>query len=141
MLLSLSALIAFAADRWSKRVVLRTLDGKPPVVVGLGVRIRVVHNVRRGRPAGRAGVLLACAWLAAAAVLAAIVWQRAPGGQPALALSLGAAIGGAAGNLVDRFRRGAVIDFIDLGWWPVFNVADAAIVGGVLIAAWCLLTT
>lgn len=43
---------------------------------------------------------------------------------------LGAAIGGATGNLLDRVWRGAVIDFIDLRVWPVFNLADVAIVSG-----------
>lgn len=40
-------------------------------------------------------------------------------------------VGGALGNAVDRLFRGAVIDFIDFGWWPVFNIADIAIVVGV----------
>ena len=51
----------------------------------------------------------------------------------------GAIAGGAVGNLLDRlfraddgFLSGAVIDFIDLGWWPVFNIADSAIVVGVV---------
>jgi signal peptidase II len=51
---------------------------------------------------------------------------------------MGALLGGALGNLADRLIRhhhGAVIDFIDLRWWPVFNVADAAItVGAALLA-------
>jgi signal peptidase II len=50
---------------------------------------------------------------------------------------LGLIIGGALGNLVDRLVRhhaGAVIDFVDLRWWPVFNVADAAITVGVVVA-------
>jgi signal peptidase II len=42
-----------------------------------------------------------------------------------------AILGGAAGNLVDRLRRGAVVDFIAIGPWPVFNIADASIVGGI----------
>ncbi|MBN1587812.1 MAG: signal peptidase II [Candidatus Omnitrophica bacterium] len=43
-------------------------------------------------------------------------------------------LGGAAGNLIDRVRFGYVIDFLDLRWWPVFNLADSAItVGAVLI--------
>ena len=50
-------------------------------------------------------------------------------------IALGCAIGGAAGNLIDRVRTGGVIDFIDLHVWPVFNVADMAIVGGALGAA------
>ena len=54
------------------------------------------------------------------------------------ALAMGLLLGGALGNLTDRLVRhhhGAVIDFIDLRWWPVFNVADSAItVGAVLLA-------
>ncbi|MFP5220141.1 MAG: signal peptidase II [Actinomycetes bacterium] len=56
------------------------------------------------------------------------------------AVSLGLILGGAAGNLVDRLlrspgpARGAVVDFIDLGWWPSFNIADSGIVVGALLA-------
>jgi signal peptidase II len=49
---------------------------------------------------------------------------------------VGCALGGAAGNLLDILRRRHVVDFIDLGWWPVFNLADVAIVGGLLFAFW-----
>jgi signal peptidase II len=140
MLLWLSALAAFAADQWSKGVVLRRLDGRPPVVLGLGIRIRVLRNARRGRPSGRTAVLLVASWIGLVAFIVGFVWPRMTAGGPILATALGAAIGGAAGNLTDRFARGAVIDFIDLGWWPVFNVADVAIVGGALTAAWCLLS-
>ena len=42
-------------------------------------------------------------------------------------LTFGLTLGGAVGNLVDRFRFGYVVDFVDLGWWPVFNIADASI--------------
>jgi len=55
----------------------------------------------------------------------------------AMSVSLGLIMGGAAGNLVDRLLRhhgGQVIDFIDVQWWPVFNVADAAISCGVVLA-------
>ena len=51
------------------------------------------------------------------------------------AIGLGMLIGGACGNLTDRLLRdhgGAVVDFVDVGWWPVFNVADAALVGGAI---------
>jgi signal peptidase II len=54
-------------------------------------------------------------------------------------VAMGLLLGGAMGNLADRLVRhhgGAVIDFIDLRWWPVFNLADASItVGAVLLAA------
>jgi signal peptidase II len=49
---------------------------------------------------------------------------------------LGLALGGAAGNLFDILRLRCVIDFIDLRWWPVFNLADVAIVLGLLMAFW-----
>lgn len=58
------------------------------------------------------------------------------------AVAVGLVVGGAFGNLADRafrshhgFLQGAVIDFIDLQWWPVFNVADACIVVGVVVIA------
>ena len=49
-------------------------------------------------------------------------------------LTLGAILGGAVANAVDRFAQGYVVDFIDLHRWPVFNVADSAIVVGILVA-------
>jgi len=56
-----------------------------------------------------------------------------------LHLALGLMLGGAIGNLIDRVRQGYVVDFVDFGyranWWPVFNVADSAIVVGVALMA------
>jgi len=63
--------------------------------------------------------------------------QRMPTGL--LRLSLGLQIGGAVGNLVDRLRLGHVTDFMDVGTWPVFNVADASIITGLVILAWIFL--
>ena len=63
-------------------------------------------------------------------------------GHPGLAVAAGLVLGGALGNLVDRvvrspgLLRGAVVDFVDLGWWPVFNVADTAITCGCLLLLW-----
>jgi signal peptidase II len=48
-------------------------------------------------------------------------------------LPTGLLVGGALGNLVDRLREGAVIDFIDFSFWPTFNLADTAIVIGVAV--------
>ena len=56
-----------------------------------------------------------------------------------LRASLGLQLGGAAGNLVDRITLGKVTDFIDIGAWPIFNLADSAIVVGLGILAWFLL--
>jgi signal peptidase II len=52
---------------------------------------------------------------------------------PLLWLPVGMLVGGAAGNLIDRAREGAVVDFIDPVAWPAFNVADSCIVLGVLV--------
>ena len=52
-----------------------------------------------------------------------------------LRLSLGLQLGGAAGNLIDRLRLGHVTDWADVGSWPVFNVADASIVTGLIMLA------
>ncbi len=48
-------------------------------------------------------------------------------------LGAGLLLGGTVGNLIDRVVRGYVIDFINLGWWPSFNIADSANVIGVAI--------
>ena len=57
-----------------------------------------------------------------------------------LRLSLGLQLGGATGNLLDRLRMGHVTDFVDVGPWPIFNVADASIVVGLLLLAWMFMT-
>lgn len=53
-----------------------------------------------------------------------------------LRLSLGLQMGGAAGNLLDRLLQGHVTDFVDIGAWPVFNVADSSIVTGLVLLFW-----
>ena len=60
--------------------------------------------------------------------------QRFPAGL--LRLSLGLQLGGAFGNLLDRVRLGHVTDWVVIGPWPVFNVADACIVTGLILLAW-----
>jgi signal peptidase II len=52
--------------------------------------------------------------------------------RPGIWLPVGAVMGGALGNLADRAREGSVIDYVDPVLWPAFNLADAAIVLGIL---------
>jgi signal peptidase II len=59
-----------------------------------------------------------------------------PANRPWLKLSLGLQLGGALGNLLDRLRQGYVVDFISVKAWPVFNIAHACVVVGVLILAY-----
>lgn len=68
-----------------------------------------------------------------------MVYYSQPRPTHLLRLSLGLQLGGAFGNLIDRLRLGAVTDFIDVSRWPVFNLADASIVTGLLLLAWILL--
>lgn len=73
-------------------------------------------------------------------VIGIVVFYRyLPPDQLWLRVSLGLQLGGALGNLLDRVRLGSVVDFIDFKIWPVFNLADTAIVLGVAILAFYLL--
>jgi signal peptidase II len=70
-------------------------------------------------------------------VVTVLLWTGRSIGSPVGAIGLGLVLGGALGNLLDRgfrsgdgFMGGAVIDFIDLQWWPIFNVADMGVVIG-----------
>ena len=53
--------------------------------------------------------------------------------SPIARLAIGLLLGGALGNLIDRLRAGTVVDFIDVGWWPIFNLADSSIVVGIVL--------
>ena len=58
-----------------------------------------------------------------------VIWMR---------ISLSLIVGGAVGNLIDRVRDGGVVDFISVGWWPAFNIADSAISIGMAILIFTL---
>jgi signal peptidase II len=81
--------------------------------------------------------------MGALAVLAVIGVRLLPAGGWMTRLALGLIFGGAVGNLIDRGRFGAVVDFLDFYWrdyhWPAFNVADSAISVGVTLLALRLL--
>ena len=62
-----------------------------------------------------------------------VFFARAGSRHPVLPAALGLLIGGSVSNLVDRVRLGHVTDFLDLRWWPAFNLADSFIVVGVAI--------
>lgn len=50
-------------------------------------------------------------------------------------VAMGLVVGGAVGNIIDRLRHGYVVDFIQVGWWPIFNLADSAVSVGVTMLA------
>jgi signal peptidase II len=76
-------------------------------------------------------------------IIAVLAWRSRHVVSTAAAIAVGLVLGGAAGNLADRvFRsplRGAVVDFVAIGWGPIFNAADVCVVIGVVILTWRLL--
>jgi signal peptidase II len=122
-------------DQWSKRVVEARLADSHVSIGGI-LRIRCVANLKGLYRRGGARAVFVVVWLTA--LLSAVILYRSGTwfqGHIAL-IGLGLAFGGAAGNLWDILRRRCIVDFIDLRCWPVFNLADAAIVSGLLLAFW-----
>ena len=120
-----AAVIALAIDVITKQVVTNTLAEGRLYAVAPGWGVRGINNRRASLSVAQAAAL----W----AMIVGVAIATAP---PALAaLGLGMVLGGAAGNLLDRARRGAVVDFVAAGRWPVFNLADAAMTIGVVVAA------
>ena len=134
-----ACLLVLAADQASKWWVLNVLDlpelGSVAVLPVLNLTMVWNRGVTFGLLNGLgAWSSVALAVVAIVIVAAIAVWLRRSE-RPLVAVALGAIAGGAVGNVIDRIRFGAVVDFIHAhawGWsWYVFNVADAAIVCGV----------
>jgi signal peptidase II len=119
------------ADQVTKAIATASLERGDEVNVFLGLDMTYVRNegVAFGALSG-GGALLVTA--IALALLGLVVFFLTNSGVPFLWLPVGLILGGALGNLADRAREGAVVDFIDPIAWPAFNLADAAIVVGVL---------
>lgn len=137
----LVAMLVIAADQWTKWVVENTL------AFGVSVYVLPVMDLVHVRNTGAAFSFLAGAsgWqreFFIAIGLAASAWMlwmiaRAQRGQVAFCLALSLILGGALGNVIDRVRLGAVVDFLHFHWgpyyWPAFNLADAAISCGAVL--------
>lgn len=134
-----AALVVFLADQASKYWVLHGIDLplRRQIVLLPVLNLTFVQN--RGVTFGLLGGAGVGAWLLAGVALAVVagllVWMHRTRSRLA-AIALGAVAGGASGNILDRFRHGYVVDFIQAhagSWsWYVFNVGDAAIVCGVI---------
>jgi signal peptidase II len=121
-------------DQLTKEWALRALaDGPVHVVWTLRLNLSINSGIAFGLGQGLGPVVV----VAALGVVALLVaFARASRPARWTAVGVGLVVGGAVGNLADRLLRdqGGVVDFIDLQWWPIFNVADAAItVGAVLL--------
>jgi signal peptidase II len=130
-----TALIVLAVDQVSKQVVDSSIARGDSVNVFIGLDLTNTRNT--GVAFGALdGAGLAVAILIALSLALLIGYFVVHRDMPWLWLPVGMLLGGALGNLVDRAREGAVIDWIDPVAWPAFNVADACIVVGVLALLW-----
>jgi signal peptidase II len=126
----LAAVLVAAGDQVSKAVVLARWPPAAATAPRAFLAIRCMLN-RRGALAPFVGArALLALWAAAVAGAALALVYGMPGHDVLAPIGMGAIIGGAGGNVLDRLRRGAIVDFIAVGPWPVFNLADAAIVAG-----------
>jgi len=137
LLLSVAGVV-LALDVITKVLAVRWLTpGQPVSIIGDTVTWTLVRNsgAAFSMATGYTWVLT----LVATGVVVGIFWMGRRLVSPWWALGLGMILGGALGNLVDRFfrspgpLRGHVVDFLSIGWWPVFNVADPAVVGGAIL--------
>jgi signal peptidase II len=125
------AVTALAADQLTKQVVARALALGEEVELAGPFSIHHVHNsgIAFGLFSSATSIVIA---LTAMAVLWMLVFFARSGSRhPALPVALGFVLGGSVSNLLDRVRLGHVTDFLDLRWWPAFNLADTFIVVGV----------
>ena len=127
------AAVVVAVDQATKSWALSALrDG--PIHLFWTLRLNLTFNAGLAFSQGRGFTPLITA--VAVALVAGLLWWSRQVTTPALAVATGLILGGACGNLVDRLVRdhgGAVVDFVDLQWWPIFNVADAALTCGAIL--------
>ncbi|MGW4353886.1 signal peptidase II [Nocardia sp. NPDC004582] len=136
--LLLLAAVVLGLDLLTKTIVVATMTpGKPIDLIGDWARLTLVRNPGAAFSMAT-GMTWALTLIAAAVVIGVIRIGRTLRSLP-WAIGLGLVLGGALGNLIDRLFRapgplqGHVVDFVAVGWWPVFNVADSAIVCGAIL--------
>ena len=136
LLLAVAAAV-LAADQLTKWWAVETLDNRTiDLVWTLQLRLTINYGSAFSVARGRGAIIS----LLALVVVAVLLCSGRYATRPGMAVAIGLVFGGALGNLIDRAFRagdgllgGGVVDFIDLQWWPVFNIADAAIVVGALV--------
>jgi signal peptidase II len=137
------ALITIALDQMTKRLVIVWLplgqSWSPISALERWVSLTLVTNTGAafGLFPGLGSVFMIVAMVVIVVIV--IYYWHMPRGQTLVKVSLGLQLGGAVGNLLDRLQYGHVVDFVDFKVWPVFNVADASIVLGVVLLAYALL--
>ena len=127
------AFAALAADQLTKQIVTSRLGLDEGVHVIGPFWIHHVQNsgIAFGLFASAAPVVIVLTGIAVTWML--VYFARSGARHPVLPVALGLVIGGSVSNLLDRVRLGYVTDFLDLRYWPAFNLADSFIVIGVLM--------
>jgi signal peptidase II len=132
-------------DQLTKHWAVHRLSGGRTVDVVGSLRFNLTYN--SGMAFSRGKGLGPVIGVIALVVIVALLASLRRNGSILSTVGLGLVIGGAVGNILDRLFRdgngflgGTVVDFIDLQWWPVFNVADSAItVGGIILVVGSLI--
>ena len=140
----ITALVIVTADQLSKLWIRTNLAvGQSIPEVGF---LRLTHVTNTGSAFGLFQgqtfplTIVAVVSVVALLLYAVFFYRRFPFLDNCLAwVGLSLILGGTVGNLIDRLRLGHVTDFIDFGFWPAFNIADSAVVVGVIIFAYSLL--
>jgi len=147
LLMALVGVSVLAVDQLTKTWALERLVEGPIDLIG-SLRLNLAFNTGTAFSMGSGKGL--GPWISLLAIVVVVILALAGGTARTRlgAIAAGLVAGGALGNLGDRafrgddgFLHGAVVDFIDLQWWPIFNVADSAIVvGGILLVVVSMLT-
>src|SRR5574341_1379305 len=145
LVLPVIALAVLIADQASKAWITENipLNTTFDVIPQLGRWFVLTHITNSGAAFGlfpQLGLVFTFVALGVSLVIVAY-YRSIPAGQWLVRLSLGLQLGGAIENLIDRLRFGYVVDMLYLRFWPVFNLADSAIVLGVALLMWHLMRT
>ncbi|RVW09010.1 signal peptidase II [Prescottella agglutinans] len=132
------AVVVLGLDLLTKVLAVAFIDPKNPVeIIGDTVTLTLIRN-----PGAAFSMATGMTWLLTLVAVGVVVGVIKIGRTLSSlwwALGLGLVLGGALGNLIDRIFRspgplqGHVVDFVSVGWWPVFNVADSSIVCGAIL--------
>lgn len=127
------AAVVTVLDQLTKAWAVSALDGRDIDLIG-SLRLHLERNSGSAFSLnqGRGGLIAVLALV----VVGGLLWFGRTADSALGAVAVGMVLGGAVGNLVDRFARdgSAVVDFIDPQWWPIFNVADIGVsIGAVLL--------
>ena len=137
--MAVTALIIFALDYVTKTLAIEYLSSQPKQVLGSFLQLKLVLNSGAAFSIASSGTIFLTSF--AMIVAASIFYYARKVTSTGWAVALGLALGGIFGNLTDRIFRnpgalqGEVVDWIQLPNWPVFNVADMAVVSSAIFIA------